>query len=136
MIIDSTIKYDGTVEQVKPHVLDQVITSETSDTISAMLVSAVDNGFAKTGRVPGYRLAGKTGTSQIAGPGGKYETGTGSHITSFGGYGPIHNPVFVALVKIDRPRTVEYGSESAAPVFKQIASFVLKYYGVPPEVDY
>lgn len=131
-IIDSVIHDDGTVTETKPHVVDQVITPETSDTISSMLVSAVENGFAKTARVPGYRLAGKTGTSQIAGPGGRYESGTGAHITSFGGYGPIHEPVFVALVKIDRPRTVEYGSESAAPVFKDIAAFLMKYYAIPP----
>lgn len=132
-IIDSVISDDGTVQKTKPHIVDQVITPETSDTISSMLVSGVEQGYAKPARVAGYRLAGKTGTSQIAGPGGKYETGTGSHITSFGGYGPIHDPVFVMLVKLDRPRTVDFGSESAAPVFKQIAEFILKYYAVPPE---
>ncbi|MCK5020175.1 MAG: penicillin-binding protein 2 [Candidatus Peribacteraceae bacterium] len=134
-IIDSIIKSDGTIEKTMPHIVDQVITRETSDTISSMLVSGVEQGFARPARVAGYKLAGKTGTSQIAGPGGKYETGTGSHITSFGGYGPIHNPVFVLLVKFDRPRTVEYGSESAAPVFHEIAEFILKYYGVPPDTE-
>lgn len=132
-IIDSILHSDGTVERTKPHVRDQVLTPETSETISAMLVSTVNNGFAKTARVPGYRLAGKTGTSQIAGPGGRYEAGTGSSITSFAGYGPIPDPKFLILVKIDRPRAVEYGSESAAPVFKQIAAYLLEYYGIPPQ---
>ena len=132
-IIDSVQKADGTEEKMKPHVIDQVITPETSDTITAMLVSGVQDGFAKTGGVPNYLVAGKTGTSQIAGPGGKYESGTGSAITSYAGYAPIHDPRFVALVKIDRPRKGEFGSETAAPVFKRIAEFILKYYGVPPK---
>lgn len=132
-IIDSIIKSDGTVEYVKPHVVDQVITAETADTITAMLVSGVNQGYAKGGKVPGYLLAGKTGTSQIAGPGGKYETGTGSSIASFAGYAPPHDPKFVILAKFDRPRNREYGSVTAAPVFKEVAAFLFKYYGIPPD---
>ncbi|PIQ76526.1 hypothetical protein COU78_02355 [Candidatus Peregrinibacteria bacterium CG10_big_fil_rev_8_21_14_0_10_49_24] len=132
-IIDSIIHSNGTVEFTKPHVVDQVITSETSETISAMLVSSVKNGYAKGGGVNGYLVAGKTGTSQIAGPGGQYETGTGSSITSFVGYAPPRDTKFVILVKFDRPRKFEYGSVTAAPTFKQIATFLLKYYGIPPD---
>ena len=132
-IIDSVIRSNGDMEKTTPYVIDQVITKETSETITAMLTSAVSNGYAKTAKVYGYRIAGKTGTSQIAGPGGKYETGTGSSITSFAGYAPIENPQFTILVKFDRPRNVDYGSESAAPVFKQIAAFLFKYYGIPPD---
>jgi len=133
LIIDSTMRNDGTLIKTQPRVIDQVITAEASATITAMLTSAVTNGFAKTAKVPGYRIAGKTGTSQIAGPGGKYETGTGAAITSFAGYAPINHPRFTILVKLDRPRNIEYGSESAAPVFKEIATFLFKYYGIPPD---
>ena len=135
LIIDSVVHYDGSVESISPYVVDQVITSEASATITAMLTSAVSNGFAKPAKVPGYRSAGKTGTSQIAGPGGKYESGTGSTITSFAGYAPIDHPKFVIFVKFDRPHVVEYGSESAAPVFKEIAAFLFKYYGIPPDEE-
>ena len=134
-IVDHVVKSDGTVKKSKPHVVDQVITPETAETITAMLTSTVTNGFAKTAKVPGHRIAGKTGTSQIAGPGGKYESGTGASITSFAGYAPIEDPRFVALVKIDRPRNVEYGSESAAPVFREIATFLFQYYGIPPDEE-
>ncbi|MBU2213190.1 penicillin-binding protein 2 [Patescibacteria group bacterium] len=133
LIIDSTMRNDGTVIKTQPRIIDQVITPEASATITAMLTSAVTNGFAKTAKVPGYRIAGKTGTSQIAGPGGKYETGTGAAITSFAGFAPINHPRFTILVKIDRPQNIEYGSESAAPVFKEIATFLFKYYGIPPD---
>ena len=134
-IIDHTVHSDGTVEYSRTHVVDQVITPETSETMTAMLVSTVTNGYAKQAKVPGYRIAGKTGTSQIAGPGGKYEAGTGSTIASFMGYAPVHDPRFIALVKFDRPRKpgYEHGSATAAPVFSDIAAFLLKYYGIPPD---
>ncbi len=136
-IIDSIRRADSTVEKTPVRVLDQVITSEASETITAMLVSAVEKGFAKSGRVPGYRIAAKTGTSQIAGPGGKYETGTGSTTASFIGYGPIPNPRFVILVKMDRPkyREVVHGAAAAAPLFKEIAAFLFRYYGIPPSEE-
>ncbi len=134
-IVDSIHRSDGTVERTEPIVLDQVITPETSATITAMLTSAVNQGFAKLAKVKGYRIAGKTGTSQIAGPGGKYETGTGSTVASFGGYAPIDRPRFVALVKFDRPRAkgILHGAEAAAPIFRQLASFIFDYYGIPPD---
>lgn len=134
MIIDTVETSDGEIIKKDPQVMDQVITAETSDTVTAMLVSVVDNGFGRSAGVPGYKLAGKTGTSQIAGPGGKYETGTGANITSFAGFGPVPNPRFVILVKFDRPKAKdrEFGSTTGAPVFHDIAAFLLEYYGVPP----
>ncbi|MEK7590890.1 MAG: penicillin-binding transpeptidase domain-containing protein [Patescibacteria group bacterium] len=134
-ILDSVIHADGTVEKTETRVLDQVITPETSDTITAMLVSSVAKGYAKPAKVKGYHIAGKTGTSQIAGPGGKYETGTGSTVASFIGYAPTHNPKFVALVKLDRPKAknITHGAQAAAPIFHDIAEFLIKYYGLPPD---
>ena len=132
-IIDRIIHGDGTIEKIQPEIVDQVIKTQTAETISAILVSSVDNGYAKRAKVPGYRIAGKTGTSQIAGPGGKYETGTGAFITSFAGFAPMEHPKFVALIKIDRPRNVQWGAEVAAPIFKEIATFLFKYYGLPPD---
>lgn len=134
-IVDRVIHADGTSEQTPVRVLDQVITSGTSDTITAMLVNSVESGYAKTARVNGYRIAGKTGTSQIAGPGGKYESGTGSTIASFIGYAPALHPRFVVLVKLDRPKNklVVHGAGTAAPTFKEIAILLFKYYGIPPD---
>ncbi|MDD5025760.1 MAG: penicillin-binding protein 2 [Candidatus Peribacteraceae bacterium] len=134
-IIDSIVHNDGTAEKTQPKVIDQVITSDASATITAMLVSSGRNGYAKAGKVPGYRIAGKTGTSQIAGPGGKYETGTGSTFATYAGYAPPDHPKFVLLVKLDRPKAkgIIHGAQAAAPVFKEIAAFLFKYYGIPPD---
>ncbi len=133
ILIDRVIHPDGTEEVREPKVLDQVIKPETAKTITDMLIQSVQYGYAKAGGVKGYDIAGKTGTSQIAGPGGKYETGTGSTITSFIGYAPAHNPKFLIYVKFDRPKRDIYGTSTAVPVFHDIASFLIKYYGLPPE---
>jgi cell division protein FtsI/penicillin-binding protein 2 len=131
-IVDRVIHADGTVEVNEPVIVDQVITPQTSETITAMLVSSADVGFAKTGKVPGYKVAGKTGTSQIAGPGGRYEVGTGSTIGTYMGYAPPHNAKFLILVKFDRSKD-EFGSYTAGPVFKEIATYLFQYYGLPPD---
>ena len=132
-IIDSVMHPDGTVDKTEPRVPDQVIKPQASETITAMLTSSTKLGFAKSGKVPGYRIAGKTGTSQIAGPGGKYESGTGSTVATYAGFAPIEHPRFVVLVKIDRPKAAIHGATAAAPVFKDIAAFLFKYYGIPPD---
>lgn len=132
-IIDEIDYSDGTVQKKEPVIVGQVIKPETSATIIAMLTHSADFGFAHAGKVPGHRIAGKTGTSQIAGPGGKYETGTGSTVATFAGFAPVDHPKFLMLVKLDRPKKDDFGSKSAAPLFKDIASFLFDYYGLPPD---
>lgn len=132
-IIDRIVHEDGTVETSQTEIVDQVITPQTSNTITAMLVASVDVGFANRARIDRYRIAGKTGTSQIARPGGGYEAGTGSTVATFMGYAPAQRPKFVALVKYDRPKRGSHGAQTASPVFHEIAAFLLDYYGIPPE---
>jgi cell division protein FtsI/penicillin-binding protein 2 len=131
-IIDSVLHEDGTVEKPQPKIIDQVFKPETSETITAMLVSSASKGFAKSGKPAGYRIAGKTGTSQIS-KGKTYETGTGSTFATYAGYAPVEHPRFVVLVKIDRPKNAVHGATAAAPVFKEIATFLFKYYDIPPD---
>ena len=132
-IIEEIRKANGNVDKKMPDFLGQVIKPETSATITAMLTHSAQVGFAKAGKVKGHRIAGKTGTSQIAGPGGKYETGTGSTVATYAGYAPVDRPRFVILVKLDRPRKDDFGSKSAAPLFREIAEFLFEYYGIPPD---
>lgn len=132
-ILDSIIREDGTVEKTEPKFVEQVITNKSAETMTAILVSSTEKGFAKAGKPDGYRVAGKTGTSQIAGPGGKYETGTGSTVATYAGYGPPENARFLILVKIDRPKNAIHGATTAAPVFKEIAAFLFRYYDIPPK---
>ena len=130
-IIDSIIKKDEVI-QAEPQVIHRVITEETSSIITSMLISVVRRGHGRPADIPGHLIAGKTGTSQIAGPGGKYEVGEGAVITSFAGYFPALQPQFVMLVKFDRPRIGEntWGSTTAAPTFRKIAEFLIDYYNI------
>ncbi|MSR67406.1 penicillin-binding protein 2 [Candidatus Peribacteria bacterium] len=132
-IIDEIRHPDGTIDRKQPEILRQVIKPSTAATLTAMLVNSAQNGFAKAGKVKGHRIAGKTGTSQIAGPGGKYESGTGSTIATYAGYAPVDHPKFLILVKLDRPKKDDFGSKSAAPLFRDIAQMLFDYYGIPPD---
>jgi cell division protein FtsI/penicillin-binding protein 2 len=97
-----------------------------------MLVNVVENGHGKRAGVPGYWVAGKTGTAQVARTDG---LGYQKDVTigSFAGYAPANDPKFVMLVKIDHPRDVQWAESSAAPLFGEMASYLLTYLQVPPE---
>ncbi|MFA5954387.1 MAG: penicillin-binding protein 2 [Patescibacteria group bacterium] len=121
---------DGSVETHSSKTVRQVINQRTSAQISGMLARVVTNGHGKKAAVPGYVIAGKTGTAQIPRKDGKgYESG--STIGSFIGYGPVSNPKFAMLVRIDRPQDVQFAESSAAPLFGDLAKFILQYYEVP-----
>ena len=130
-------KADGTEtrEEIPTKIIRQALKPESAATISAMLVSSMDNGYAKTGRIPGYHLAGKTGTAQVPLQGEKgYDPE--KVITSFIGYGPIEDPRFLILVKFNNPKSTSSfradGVNTAAPVFKELAQFLVNYYQIPP----
>lgn len=122
--------------EIEPRVMRRVIGKETSAQITSMLVATIDNGVARPARLDQYYASGKTGTSQIARENGVgYEKGEGSFYTSFAGYLPVNKPRFVILVKIDRARIGEntYGSTTAAPVFKEVATYLAHYFNLPPD---
>lgn len=124
---------DGTVTATQPTTVRQVISPQTATTVSAMLVNVVINGHGKKAAVPGYYIAGKTGTAQIPrtdGPGYQPDVTIGS----FAGFGPVEDPKFVMIVRIDKPRDVQFAESSAAPLFGDIANFILHYLEVPPTV--
>lgn len=131
-IVDEVHHPDGTTQKTKPEITSQPIGARASRLVSGMLVTVVENGHGAQAGVPGYYVAGKTGTAQIPDlkNGGYLTDGT---IGSFAGYAPASDPKFVMLVKIDHPRTVQYAESSAAPVFGSMAKFLLSYLHVEPE---
>ncbi|MEO5927276.1 MAG: penicillin-binding protein 2 [Patescibacteria group bacterium] len=131
-IVDEIIHPDGSREKTKPQVLGTPVDPRTSRLISGMLVSVVENGHGKKASVPGYWVAGKTGTAQVPRTDG---LGYQKDVTigSFVGYAPASDPRFVMLIKIDHPKDVQWAESSAAPLFGEMAKFLLTYLKVPPE---
>ena len=109
----------------------RVISSQVAAEIREMLEGVLaPGGTASEVSVPGYSLAGKTGTAQVAENGGYSET---KYIASFIGFAPAQNPQLLAAVIVDEPQGEIYGGSVAAPAFGQIAEFALPYLGVPQE---
>jgi cell division protein FtsI/penicillin-binding protein 2 len=131
-VVKEIRRSDGMVVRTEPQVVRQVITKRASTLVGGMLVRVVENGHGKAAGVNGYYVAGKTGTAQISKANGQgYEEN--AFIGSFVGYAPVDDPAFVMLTKIDRPQDVIFAESSAAPLFGEIASFLLQYLQIPPD---
>ncbi len=129
-LVEKFVYNNGVEETTKPKVAGQVISSETAETLTKMMVSVVENGFGEKARVPGYFIAAKTGTAQVP----DFETGSYSDKTihSFGGFFPAFEPEFLILIKLDNPQGIRFAADSVAPVFREIAKHILDYYEIPP----
>lgn len=133
----SSVERKGTVvRNIDPGPGPRVISRETASKVTGMLVQVIEDGYSKSARIPGYSIAGKTGTSQISWssmgvdkPGYSDKT-----VQSFIGYVPAYDPQFVVLVKLGNPRTrtAEY---SALPIFRNITQFLITSYQIPPDYD-
>lgn len=131
-IMKKIVYLDGKVEQAVPRTIRQVISPQVATTLSAMLVNVVENGHGKRAGVSGYYVAGKTGTAQVPLPnGGGYAVG--KNIGSFVGFAPVDKPKFVMAVRIDEPKDVQFAESSAAPLFGELAKYLLNYYRIAPE---
>jgi len=117
------------VVSVKPTVVRRVILAQTAQTLTDMLVAAV-NQETELAQVPGYRVAGKTGTAQIPVPGGYHPNLT---VASFAGYLPADEPALMILVVIHKPQTSPWGGQVAAPVFARIAQQLVVLFDIPPD---
>jgi cell division protein FtsI/penicillin-binding protein 2 len=109
----------------------RVISKRTSARLRSMLEGVVTaGGTASEVSVPGYVLAGKTGTAEKAENGTYSET---DYVASFVGFAPAENPKLLVAVVVDEPLYVHTGGEVAAPVFGEIAEFALPYLGISPD---
>ncbi|WP_245534447.1 peptidoglycan D,D-transpeptidase FtsI family protein [Xylanimonas cellulosilytica] len=106
----------------------RVISEETADILLRMMEEVTgEEGTASGAQIPGYRVAGKTGTAQLFLPGGGV-----TYMASFIGVAPADDPRFAVAVFLRSPRSSIYGGVVAAPVFRDVMSFVLQKEGVPP----
>jgi cell division protein FtsI (penicillin-binding protein 3) len=123
-------RVDG--EKREPPKRRRIVSKQVSDTLVDMLRGVVDEGGTGTAAgVPGYHVAGKTGTAQKPDERGGYSTYR--YVASFVGFVPATAPRLVILVTVDEPRNAIWGGVVAAPAFQQIARFGLQYLEVPPD---
>ncbi len=115
---------DGNViKQTAPTVKRQVISEKTAAEVASMMEDVVKSGTGKNGYVAGYRVAGKTGTTQ------KYQV-KGTYIASFGCFAPADNPEIAVLIIVDEPQSEINGSMVCAPVAAKVVETTLEYLGV------
>ena len=133
-LIDKIEYQDGRVEQLaKPTAVRTVLQPQTVTQVRQWLENVVNKGTGKPAKVKGYRVAGKTGTTEKYNGSGKYERN--AHIASFCGFVPASNPEWTILVILDEPTAENralFGSASAK-IFSEIASYLLAIKGVPPD---
>ena len=118
---------DGTFSPAELAEPQQVVSRETAETVVRMLEGAVTEGTGGSAAVPGYRIAGKTGTAQAFEGNGVVKV-----VASFIGIAPADDPRIVVNVALYDPKTSVYGGAVAAPVFSEVAGQALRYLGVPP----
>jgi cell division protein FtsI (penicillin-binding protein 3) len=119
---------EETIHEPKGH---RVISAKTALEVREMLEGVLGpEGTASEVSVPGYTLAGKTGTAQVAEDGGYSEY---KYVASFIGFAPAIHPKFLAAVIVNQPQGEIYGGSVAAPAFGELAAFSLPYLGVPQE---
>ena len=132
MLINKLTSFDGTQQKVEPEAVSRVVSKKTADTLTAMLTSVIDNGQGTAGQIAGYSVAGKTGTAQTYSKGKPLE-GPGTTFATFVGFLPASDPEVVILTKIDKPRSSQWASSTALPLFKKVAEYLVGYLSISPD---
>ena len=124
---------DGERQDVEPKVLRRAISPATAAALTTIMEGVVERGTAKGAQLPGYQVAGKTGTTQKIINGGYSAS---DHVGSFTGFAPSRRPELVVIVMIDRPTEGGYyGGTVAAPIFQRFMQAALTHLGVPPTLN-
>jgi len=126
----SSVEGDGWEEKIEVDSPLRIIGKEAAAEMKQMMVDAAEIGEAKWCRIPGYSVAGKTGTAQIP-VAGHYDATNTNH--SFIGFAPADNPKFIMLVTLKSPQSSPWAAETAAPLWYSIAKELFPYFGIAPE---
>lgn len=121
---------NGGLSATAPSVRRVALSSAVAQTMNRMLQKVVLSGTGTNAIIPGYSVAGKTGTATVPYP-GKDKLLTGEYNASFVGFAPANAPVLSMIVVIERPLTTIFGGAAAAPVFQQVMSYALHHYNIP-----
>ncbi|MEK7630905.1 MAG: penicillin-binding protein 2 [Patescibacteria group bacterium] len=131
-LIEEVRDEDDTIVEKKRGAPRRVLKEETSKTVTRMLVEVVDKKLANgKGRIPGYSVAAKTGTAQIASKNSRGYSGEFMH--TFFGYGPAYDPQFLVFLYIERPQGIRYASESLTQPFRVVMKHLFSYFEIIPD---
>lgn len=120
-----TVDAEGNVlETFQYPVTEGIVSDETSKTMREILEMVVSEGSGKNGKIDGFRIGGKTATSQTL------PRGSGRYISSFIGFAPADDPEVIALAIVNNPQGVYYGGQVAAPIIRQLFENILPYLGI------
>jgi cell division protein FtsI (penicillin-binding protein 3) len=128
-LVQATVSPSGTVTKTAPSATHQVLSPSVNSELTSMLEQVVNQGTGTSAAVPGYTVAGKTGTAQIPTQ-GKDSYVQGAYMATFVGFAPAANPTLSMIVVLNRPTPI-FGGTVAAPVFSQIMSYALHRYDIP-----
>ena len=128
-LVRGTVDPQGAFHPAAPSPTRRVVSDATSQMVTRMLAYAVEAGTGTAAQIPGFRVAGKTGTARIPKPTGGYYADR--YFASFIGYLPASDPKVVIAAILDRPTTV-YGGVAAAPLFQQVARYAIERLGIAP----
>lgn len=129
-LLEGTRTQDGELVPAAREPGRRVVSEQTADTLMHMMEAVTgEEGTGSTAQVPGYRVAGKTGTSQI------WTGGGWTYLASFIGVAPADDPRYTVSVFLRSPATSIFGGVVAAPVFRDVMGFVLQKQGVPPSAE-
>jgi cell division protein FtsI/penicillin-binding protein 2 len=126
-LVQATVDDDGILRPTPRTTTHRALSKEVSSELTTMMEQVVQDGTAVAAGVPGYNVAGKTGTAQIPGNGGYIP---GAYMATFAGFAPAERPALSAIVVLNRPQPI-YGGTVAAPVFSEIMQYALHRYDIP-----
>ena len=128
-LVEKIVLPNGQEIAYEPVAVKKVISETTANQLVAMLISVVKNGAGRAAKIPGYYIAGKTGTAQVPVKGGYSDTAT---VQSFVGFFPALKPQYLIIIKLDNPKGIDSSGHSAAVVFHDMAKYIIDLKQIPP----
>jgi cell division protein FtsI (penicillin-binding protein 3) len=133
-LVSETVDEDGERRPVEPAAPHRVVSATTATQMRSMLADVVSEGTGTEAAIPGYEVAGKTGTARKPQPGGGYRDAAGNYhyVATFVGFAPAVDPKLSIIVVMDEPATSPYAGTVAAPAFAEVGRYALRHMQVPP----
>ncbi|CAN5852930.1 penicillin-binding protein [soil metagenome] len=136
-LVAATVDADGVEHPADPPASRRVLSERTAGQVSAMLANVVASGTGEQAAIPGYTVAGKTGTARKPQPEGGYYDAAGNfhYVATFAGFVPAEDPELSIIVVLDDPSSSYYAGTVVAPVFAELARYALRRFEVPPAAE-